>query len=59
MIWHNLDVYGKNPNRECWSRNDIPSAEEFEETIAALKDLVAELDEKIAAYTSANTAKNP
>jgi hypothetical protein len=59
LIWHNLDVYGKNPNRDCWSRNNIPSAEEFDETISALKDLVAELDEKIAAYTSANTAKNP
>lgn len=59
LIWHNLDVYGKNPNRECWSRNNIPSAEEFDETIAALKDRVAELNEKMAAYTSANTAQNP
>jgi hypothetical protein len=59
LIWHNLDVYGKSPNRECWSRNNIPSVEEFDETIAALKDRVAELDEKMAAYTSANTAQNP
>lgn len=59
LVWHNLDRYGKTPERECWSRNNIPSAEEFDETIAALKDHVAELDEKMAAYTSANTAKNP
>lgn len=59
LIWHNLDVYGKSPNRECWSRNNIPSTDGFDETIAALKDRVAELDEKMAAYTSANTAENP
>jgi hypothetical protein len=59
LIWHNLDIYGKNPSRECWSRNNIPSAEEFDETIAALMHRVAELDEKMAVYISANTAKNP
>lgn len=59
LIWHNLDVYGKSPNRECWSRNNIPSVDEFEETIAALRERVAELDEKMAAYTSANTVQNP
>jgi hypothetical protein len=59
LIWHNLDVHGKNPDRECWSRNNIPSAEEFDETIAALKGRVAELDEKMAVYNSANTTQNP
>lgn len=59
LIWLNLDVYGKTPNRECWSRNNIPSAEEFDETIAALKDRVAELDKELQAYISANNTENP
>lgn len=45
LLWFNLDQRGKMPDRACWSGNNVPSAEEFDETIAALQARVAELDE--------------
>ena len=57
LLWYNLDTRGM--GNECASGNNIPSVEEFDETVAALKSRVAELDEKIAPYISASSVQSP
>jgi hypothetical protein len=49
LLWFNLDVVGRTPNKACYSGRNIPSAEEFEETVDALKARVTELDEILVA----------
>lgn len=44
LLWYNLDLRNRTPNKACNSDRDIPSAEEFETTIEQLKARVAEMD---------------
>lgn len=44
LLWYNLDLRNRTPNKACDSDRNVPSAEGFEATIQLLKTRVAEMD---------------
>jgi hypothetical protein len=54
LLWYNLDYDGVTPNKACNSGSNIPSAEEFADTIQQLKTRVAEMDAILAGREQAS-----
>ena len=54
LLWYNLDLRGRTPNKACNSDRNIPSAEELEATIQQLKARVAEMDVILAGREQAS-----
>lgn len=54
LLWYNLDYDGVTPNKACNSGSNIPSTEEFADTIQQLKARVTELDAILAGREQAS-----